>query len=192
LVVYFLVSNVRSIDAQERAIVLRFGEPIRRGGQIEQGPGLVWALPFPIDEVVRIPVTTLQTVQSKVGWYAVTPAQESEGLVPSSGLSLNPAVEGYAITGDGNIIHARVIVLYRITEPVKFYLNHANAGVLMSNIVDNALMFASAQYKVDDALRRDVAGLKEIVLKRVQELVIASDLGVTLEPSDVVTIPPRQ
>lgn len=192
LVAYFLVSNVRSIGTQERAIVLRFGKPLVREGAIEQGPGLVWAFPYPIDEVVTIPVTELQTVRSTVGWYAVTAAQEAEGYVPDAGGSLNPAFEGYSITGDGNIIHARATIRYRITEPVKFYLNHLDGRSVMTNLVDNALMYTASQFAVDDALRRNQAGFRETVLRRLSELVVAHDLGVTLEPSDLQTLPPRQ
>ncbi len=192
LVVYFLVSNVKSIGSQERAIVLRFGKPVVRDGQAEQGPGLVWAFPYPIDEVVRIPVTELQLVRSSVGWYAVTPAQEAQGIVPDAGPSLSPAAEGYAITGDGNIMHARAFVRYRITEPVKFHLNHRNGPALMTNLVDNALMYAAARFTVDDALVQNVTGFKEVMLRRLSELVAEHDLGVTIEPSDVQTLPPRQ
>lgn len=192
LVIYFLGSGVFTVSSQERAIVLRFGEPIRRAGQVELGPGLHWAFPYPIDEVVKMPVAQLQTVQSTVGWYNVSPEQEAAGIVPDHGTSLNPASEGYSITGDGNIIHARAIVRYRVTEPLKFHLNHAHGAVMMTNLVDNALTFAAARYRVDDALRRDVAGFKELVLKRLGELVAAHDLGVTVEASDVVTREPRQ
>lgn len=192
LLVYFLFSNVHTVGSQERAIILRFGEPVRRGGQVELGPGLVWAFPYPIDEVVRITVTQLQTARSTVGWFAVTPEQEAENIVPPPGPSLNPAAEGYTITGDGNIIHARAIVRYQITEPLKFFLTHTNGAAVMTNIVDNAITFAAAQYSADDALRRDVAGFKEKVLKRVDDLILAYNVGVTREASDVLTYPPRQ
>jgi membrane protease subunit HflK len=127
-----------------------------------------------------------------VGWYAVTAAQEEQGIVPDVGGSLNPATEGYAISADGNIIHARATVRYRITDPVKFYLNHHSGRSLVTNLVDNALMFATAQFRVDDALTRNVSGFRETLLKRLSELVVAHDIGITLEPSDVQTMPPRQ
>ena len=192
LVIYFLVSNVRSISSQERAIVLRFGQPVMREGKIEQGPGLVWAFPYPIDEVVRIPVAQLLSVRSTVGWYAQTAAQEAEGIVPDAGQSLNPAFEGFAITGDGNIIHSRALVRYRITDPVKYYLNHANGAAVLTNIVDNALTMAAAEKRVDDVLRREQVGFKELVLRRVRELVEVHDLGITIEQSDIQSVPPRQ
>jgi membrane protease subunit HflK len=192
LVVYFLVSNVKSIGNQERAIVLRFGKPVMRDGQIEQGPGLVWALPYPIDEVIRIPYTELQTARSSVGWYAVTAAQEEQGITPDAMNSLNPAVQGYAITADGNIMHARAFVRYRISEPVDFYLNHRNGTALLTNIIDNALTYAASRYRVVDALLRDSVGFKEVVLKRARELVAEHKLGVTIEPSDVQVAAPLQ
>lgn len=118
LVIYFVGSGMFTVSSQERAIVLRFGQPVRQDGQIERGPGLHWAYPYPVDEVIKMPVAQLQTVQSTVGWFNVTPEQEAAGIVPDSGASLSPLSEGYAITGDGNIIHARAIVRYRVTEPL--------------------------------------------------------------------------
>lgn len=192
LIVYFLASGVFTVGSQERAIILRFGEPVRRGGSVELGPGLHFAFPYPVDEVVKMQVDRLQTAQSTAGWYAVTPEQEAANEVPEAGPSLNPAAEGYAVTGDGNIIHARATLRYRITEPLKFFFNFQDGAAVMTNVANNAILFAAAQYPVDDALRRDVAGFKEKVLARANALVTAHDLGVTLEPSDVVTIPPRQ
>ncbi|MCC6234861.1 MAG: protease modulator HflK [Verrucomicrobiales bacterium] len=189
---YFLFSGFFVVESQERAILLRFGVPVSRGGQIELGPGLHWAFPYPIDEHIKLPVARLQTVRSTVGWYQVTPEQEAEGIVPDAGGSLNPAIDGYAIAGDGNILHTRATVRYRITEPLKFYLKHSDGAVLMTHLVDNAVMQASARYRVDDALRRDITGYKEAVLKRLSELLVQHDLGVTLETSDVDPAPPRQ
>ncbi len=192
LMVYFVGSGIFTVNSQERAIVLRFGQPVRHAGQIELGPGLHWAFPYPVDEVIKMPVAQLQTVQSSVGWYAVTPEMEAQGIVPDAGMSLNPASEGYAITGDGNIIHTRALVRYRITEPLKFFLEHRSGAQVMTNLIDSSITYASARYGVDSALRLDVAGFKEVVLRRINELVTAHDLGVTIEPSDVVTLAPRQ
>ncbi|MFN0066520.1 MAG: protease modulator HflK [Limisphaerales bacterium] len=192
LIVYFLASGTFTVGSQERAIVLRFGSPLVRGGSVELGPGLHFAFPYPVDEVVKMQVDRLQVAQSTVGWYAVTPEQEAAGEVPEAGPSLNPAAEGYAVTGDGNIIHTRATLRYRITEPLKFFLNFRNGAEIMTNVANNAILYAASQYAVDDALRRDVAGFKERVLARANALILAKELGVTLEPSDVVTIPPRQ
>jgi len=33
---------------------------------------LYWSFPYPIDEVVRIPISEIQKVTSSVGWYLTT------------------------------------------------------------------------------------------------------------------------
>jgi membrane protease subunit HflK len=157
LVVYFFCSGIFTVSSQERAILLRFGEPVRRAGQVELGPGLHWAFPYPIDEVIKMPVARLQTVRSTVGWYAVTSAQEAEGIVSDAGNSLL-RFEGYAITGDGNIIHACALVWYRVTELLKFFLNHRDAAAQMTNIVDNAPRLCRRTPPRDDASGPDVTG----------------------------------
>ena len=46
------------------------------------GAGWHWSLPYPIDEVIRIPITENQTVTSTVGWYFTTPEMEISGNEP--------------------------------------------------------------------------------------------------------------
>jgi hypothetical protein len=54
------------------------------------GAGLHWSFPYPIDEVVKIPITEIQKVTSTVGWYFTTPEQELSGEELPAGASLNP------------------------------------------------------------------------------------------------------
>src|SRR5689334_1298568 len=117
MVVVFLASGFFTVGPQERAVVLRFGKPVGVGEKALLGPGSHFALPYPIDEVVRIPITQVQTVKSSVGWYATSAAMEAAGTEPPPGPSLNPARDGYVLTADGNILHVSGTVLYRIKEP---------------------------------------------------------------------------
>src|SRR6266436_8921924 len=95
LVLLFLFSGCFTVGPQEKAVVLHFGKPSGKGDKALLGPGFHWALPAPIDEVVRIPVGQVQTVNSTIGWYATT-ASGAE-LPPSPGL--NPDLDGYLLTG---------------------------------------------------------------------------------------------
>src|SRR5690606_808882 len=111
--------------------------------------GLHWSWPYPIDEKVFIPISEIQNVTSSVGWYFVNP----DGTESQPGFSLNPAADGYALTGDGNIIHARVSLDYRIVDPISYTLNFTNAKAIVINVLDNALLDAATQFTVDDAVR---------------------------------------
>src|SRR6185436_15471344 len=122
-------------------VILRFGKPIGDGAGRLLRPGLHWSFPYPIDEVVKIPIGQIQTVTSTVGWYATTPEAELAGTEPPAGPSLNPAVDGYTLTADGNIIHVRVTLGYRIKDPLAYEFNFTNTAAIVQNFLNNALLY---------------------------------------------------
>jgi membrane protease subunit HflK len=193
LVALFLASGMFTVESNLNAIVLRFGQPVGDPDVQLYGPGWHWAWPYPIDEVVYVPVNQLHSVSSTAGWYAVTLAQERSGTEPPAGASLPPA-DGYTLTGDGNIIHVRAIVRYRIRDAKAFEFSFSNTSNLVENAVNNALHYASVRFSADQATRLDIARFRDAVMNRVAELVDTERLGVSLElqNSAVQAIPPRQ
>lgn len=194
LVAVFLFSGFFTVGPQQKAIVLRFGRPVGgpEGGLLNPGPH--WAFPKPIDEIVLIPVGQVQAVTSTMGWYATTPAAEAAGTEPPPGESLDPTRDGYLITGDENIIHARATLRYRIAEPgLRFMMDFDRATNIVQNALNNALLFAAARYRVDDALTRDFAGFHEAVRDRLLQLINEQNLGIIIDQiENVRLIPPRQ
>src|SRR5439155_150545 len=126
LVFVFLLSGVFTVGPQERAIILRLGKPVGTGEQALLGPGLHLSWPYPIDDHQKISITGIQKVNSTVGWYVTTPEQELAGTEPFPGPSLNPAADGYGLTADGNIVHTRATLSYRISDPVTYVFNFVN------------------------------------------------------------------
>ncbi len=192
LLAVFLCSGFFTVGPQERAIVLHFGKPVGEGESALLNPGLHFSWPYPIDENVKVSISGIQKVTSTVGWYATTPEQELAGTEPMAGPSLNPAVDGYALTADGNIVHSRATVQYRINDPVRFVFNFVNASNAVKSAADNAILYAASRYKIDDILTRDITGFKEVVRRRVNELVDKQNLGIIVEECLVESRPPRQ
>lgn len=192
LVIVFLGSGFFTVGQQEQAIILRFGKPVGEGQKALLGPGLHWSFPYPIDEIVRIPISELQSVTSTIGWYAVTPEQELSGNLPPPRASLDPAVEGYVITGDANIIQSRVTLYYRIENPIDYVFNFVNASNAVQDALNNALLYTTAHFKVDDILYREVEAYQEAIQRRVAELISQEQLPVAVDHCAVEkTIPPR-
>jgi membrane protease subunit HflK len=192
LFLVFLGSGFFKVEPGKKAVILRFGKPQQRSNAELLGPGLHWAFPAPIDEVKQIPYSQFQTVKSSVGWFNTTPEKEAMDLDQvDPGISLNPAVEGYAITGDKNIIHTRATLLYRIEDPIRYVFEFSNAPVAVQDALDNALLYSAARFKVDDVLTHDITRFQDTVRQRVIELAQQQNLGIVIEQCQVQSIPPR-
>lgn len=202
LFVVFVFSGIFKVEPQEKAIKLRFGKPVGEGEQVLIGSGTHWAWPYPIDEVVKIPITEIQKVTGKGSWFLQSPEEEALNQDPPAGGSLNPAVDGYAITGDGNIIHTKATLSYRIEDPVRCVFEFAAgtnqifslAGVsnAVLNALNNALVHTTARYKVDDILLNEITGFQEAVGRRVRKLIQEQKLGLVVDQCIVQSRPPRQ
>ena len=192
LVALFFFSGMRTIEPNQVAVKLRFGSPVGVGTEQLLKPGWHWAFPYPIDEVVKIPVGQSHSLTSTAGWYATTPELEAKNERPPARPSLIPLVDGYTLNGDGNIIHVRAILKYRITDPVQYAFRFANATNLLQQIVDNALFYAAAQFSADAALfGEDKRRFQEKLVERVKDKLTQSQLGVELEAGgDVQTSAP--
>jgi membrane protease subunit HflK len=192
MVVAFLASGFFTVGAAEKAVILRFGKPVGEGQRALLTSGLHWAFPYPIDEVVKIPITEIQKTTSTTGWYFTTPEQELSGEEPPAGPSLNPAIDGYVLTADHNIIHTRATLYYHIDDPLQYVFEFSNAALIVQNTLNTALLRTAAQYNVDDILQRDQAGFKDAVQLLVTQLADQEKLGISIDNCEVQSIPPRQ
>jgi membrane protease subunit HflK len=190
LVLLFFCSGMFVVEPNEVVVKLQFGQPVGVAKDRLLQPGWHWAWPYPINEKVRIKVGQSQTVTSTTGWHATTPEMETRNEEPPAYGFLRPEADGYTLTADGNIIHARASVKYRITDPIRYAFDFEHVTAVLTNIVNNAIHYASARYTADAALYRDKLGYRDAVIDRVRQLAEALNLGITLEPSDVETKAP--
>lgn len=96
LVVAFLASGFRTVDSGEKALVLRFGKLQRI---LEPGPH--WIIPYPVDELVRIPVARKVNLPVDTFWFE----QDREDILGEGAKprryfpdKLNPLQQGYCLT----------------------------------------------------------------------------------------------
>ena len=139
LVVVFVVSGFRTIEPDEQALVLRFGKIRGAGEEKLLEPGLHWVLPYPIHEIIKIPVGKKVNLPINSFWYY----QKSDELLPEGPENrpriepvLYPVRDGYCITrnekqskdaietgGDYNIVHCKWQLTYQIDDPEEFFRN---------------------------------------------------------------------
>ncbi|NLW83419.1 MAG: protease modulator HflK [Phycisphaerae bacterium] len=180
LVVLFLFSGVFRVQQNEEALVLQFGKFRGEGESRILRPGLKFAFPEPISEVIRISVKHIQSLAIDSFWYFET-EQERLGQAPRRDVTgpLNPLQDGYNLTrndqqtgqagADYNIVHSRWVVTYYVRSPVDFFetvyvrprqpgedfLDAAAETVepLLNSLASNAIVSTLVKYSIDDAVR---------------------------------------
>lgn len=177
LVIVFMGSGLFIVKSGEQAIKLRFGKPV--GGLL--GPGMHWAFPAPIDEVKKVSLGMRQEAASTIGMPVDPSSQRVEETPTTPRNELNPAVDGYTLTADTNIIHARASVTYKISDPVRFIFGLTNAPGFVTNALNNALIYASSRFTVDEMLTTKPAAFTESVEARLRQLADQQDLGISVE-----------
>jgi membrane protease subunit HflK len=141
LVIVFLASGFRTVGPDEQALVLRFGKI--RGLREEERilkPGPHWVFPYPIDEIVKIPVKKNVNLPINSFWYYQRPGEMlAKGPTARTRIkpTLDPILDGYCITrsekqnqtiagsadSDYNIVHSKWQLTYKIDEPELFFKN---------------------------------------------------------------------
>jgi membrane protease subunit HflK len=102
LVVALLASGFKTVGSDEKALVLRFGQIRGVGQEAILGPGAHWVFPYPIDELVRIPVEKNINLAINTFWYKETRDDILGGGVKPRNYvpdQLDPVQEGYCLTG---------------------------------------------------------------------------------------------
>ena len=206
LVILFLTSGIFRVQEDENALVLRYGKI--RGAVSEARilkPGLHWAWPEPISEIVTIPVTKVQVVAIDSFWYSETPAEKLSKTKGRGGKMLNPVIDGYCLTrnesmagaggSDYNIVHAKWELKYRINRPEKFFKNiyyqapspgqdfldvaAETVNPLLKTLVSDATVTTMVNYSIDEAIvsKSEIAEDVKILL---QEKLDRIDSGITV------------
>jgi len=140
LVALFAMSGFETIRPDEQALVLRFGRIKGIGEDRVLGPGLVWVFPYPIEQIIRIPVEKKIGLRLENFWY-FEPLKDKlpEELRSQVRVqpTLDPLRDGYCIVrnemrrsnaggaggSDYNIVHCKWQLIYKIDDPERFYTN---------------------------------------------------------------------
>ncbi len=178
-VTIILLTGIYKVDSSEVAVVLRFGAITgqTREEQIKQ-PGLHFSLPNFIDEVVKIPVERIQEL--------------SVGTLYGTGATVGNPVQtnGYAITGDSNIVRMNIVLKYKVSDPVAYALRVNDVATTLNGIVTGEMTAMITKTAVDDVLTTEKSALTSQTMKNAQAVIDRTGLGVTLTNIELTVITP--
>jgi membrane protease subunit HflK len=156
---WILLTSFYRVDAQERAVVLRFGRFVET-----TGPGLHFKLPFPIDSVELRAVEQINSVD--IG--------ATEG-----------AAENLMLTGDQNIINLAYAVRWKIKNVELFLFELAEPEQTVREVGESAMRAEISKATLNDAIGPQRAQIAEQVRERMQEILDSYRSGIEVRGVDI-------
>ena len=142
------VSNVRQIDPQNRAVVLRMGALDRI-----QNAGLLLAWPRPFEQVVIVPAADRVSERRIENLLRSDVALQAD-RVASFATPINDALagSGYLLTGDAGVVQLDVRVFYNVTQPSGFVLQGEHVLPALDRLVTRSAVALTAARDLDTIL----------------------------------------
>ncbi|HEX3945000.1 MAG TPA: SPFH domain-containing protein [Rhizomicrobium sp.] len=197
----WFVSNIHQIPPDSQAVVIRFGTVARI-----QGPGLLIALPKPIENVVVLPARDRQIPLSISRFMEGRPTQPAEAFELNSDPRLNA---GFLLTGDSAVVHLQAQLFYQITDPTAYMIAKQHVAPALQRLFIASAISTLAGRDLDSILvaRPEVASrageasrrerlrgdLLRAVNRRLSELAQdGSSLGIAVSRVDLVPAIPAE
>jgi len=182
LLVFYLTSGFFIVnEGEEQVIRLRFGSIVGDEQPAVYESDWHFGLPYPIEEQLSVPTTSQTLSIQDAFWYEGEQNQRREPLDPTS--------DGYLLTGDGGIVHARFRIDYAVTDAVAFVRNvdglsgtaaqsAAAADRLVRSVAEHALTRAVAQQPADAVVSGNAnTGRARVIMQQTLDA-IDSGIGV--------------
>lgn len=165
LVLIIGYTSFYTVEEQEQAAILTFGKYTAT----QEEPGLHFKLPYPIQQVVKVPANLTQKLQI--------------GYREESGQIRTVEEEALMITGDENIVHADAVVEWKISDVRAYLYNIEDPERFLRNAASSAIRSVIGSTKLDYAITDGKTVIQTEVKQKLEELMRQYDTGIFI--SDV-------
>ena len=177
LALMWLGWGVYFVAPDEEAVVRVLG----KARATPAGPGLHWNWPRPMGRVNKLKVREAKRLT--IGFAAADRVLGGDAV---------PA-EARWLTGDRNVVHVRLVVLYAIHDPLAYSLRFESVESLLEASGRGALLEVIAGMSVDDLLTTGKVAVQQNVQAASQELFDRFETGVTVLSASLEGVsPPSQ
>lgn len=178
----YAVSGITVIRPDEVGVVKRWGRLVGDSPATrEHGPGLLFAFPRPVDEVVRVKTRYIRELPINL-----SPASTAAGRATT----LDPLTDGYALSGDQNIVHVQMVARFRVRDAAEWAFYGPPSEDIVRAAVVAATVRSLGEMGVDRVLSDRRKDLIETVTRRSQATLDAADSGVELVALELTNLSP--
>ena len=180
----YAVSGITVIGPDEVGVVQRWGRLVGDSPATrEHGPGLLFAFPRPVDQVTRVKTKYIRELAIKLA----PPEDTTDG-----GTRLDPLTVGYALSGDQNIVHVKLVARFRVREPAEWVFYGPRSEDIVRTEVTAAIVRSLGEMGVDHVLAEGRKDLIQTVTQRSQAGLDAAHSGLELVALELTGLtPPR-
>jgi len=159
LLTVFLFLGIYSISQNEIGVLQKFGKI--QNDRI--GPGIHYALPWPINKVSKVPVKIVKRVQINDFYQSYDPSLPSVEFFRKTGL------ETYCITGDNNIVLINCVIQYTILEPADYLFSLKQPEEVLYDATCNNILKCLSKISVDEILTYGKKTMEGYIQTNLQE-----------------------
>ncbi len=163
-----LFSSFYTVEANENAVVLRFGKYT-----ITTGPGLHLKLPYGIDKVY--PVKVGYQFKQEFGFKTLNPGVRSQYS------KSNFEEESWMLTGDLNIAEVQWIIQYKINDPVAYLFNVRDVENTIRDVAEATMRLMVGDRSFQEALQSERRTIAEKSRKRMQTIMDNYKTGISIQ-----------
>lgn len=165
IVAIYLLTGIYTVGPYEVGLVKRFGRYIATAE-----PGIHYHLPSPIESVVTVNVLKVQ--KEEIGFRTISP--------PPAPRYREIEEEALMLTGDGNIMHAEVVIQYRVKDPERFAFNLIDPKVIIKQAAEAGLREKVAIRTIDETLTAERDVIAAEAHQSLQELLDSYEAGIVI------------
>ncbi len=199
LVILYFFSNVGGIGSHEEALVLRLGA---LKSDVHDA-GLIWAFPFPVDEIVRLPTKKSNelTVASHTFYRRENEVGKALSFISRGSHSgLNPSLDGALLTADTGLVHVEWKVTYKFND-VRAYVSGlaerhvdstgepidpddralAPAETLIRVLIEKTGIEVASELTAEEVIRTEVDQVREEMTGRINQRLRTLGTGIVVE-----------
>jgi len=169
LLIWLVVSSYYTVQANEQALVLRFGKDAGISG-----PGLHLKLPFGVDRVKKVEVKEIK--REEFGFRTERPGIETTYAVPTS-LQQD---EARILTGDLNILILKWVVRYKIKDIRQYFFSLRDPATTIRDVSEAAMRMVVGDSSVDETLTIGRGRIQEEVRDQIQRTLDSYEAGISV------------
>ena len=172
-----LLTMFYTVEADEVAIVQRFGKYVRR-----EEPGLRTKLPFGLETARKVKVQ--RVFKAEFGFRTEDPGVRTRFSQRSF------AEESLMLTGDLNVAEVAWIVQFRIIDPIKYLFGNRNPALTLSDVAQIVMRSVIGDHTVSEVLTERRAEIAHQVQTKMQELLNLYETGLRVETVQMQSVTP--